>query len=249
LINSIIDRIKLRAEVHDILNAETLEGQRAVWEQLRDRLWNRAVKWIMNRDTTLSFLGVPRAQRMQIELEYKDKGGVVRYVQDCLDDVLGTLPTRDNYFWRVYASGSYTPTCCPEYLERENFEALKGGLIDRISIHTDTVEGYLRKHTGEKISRFVLLDHMDWLSRRPALLASEWEAILNQAADNTRILWRSGGRSTDDYINPVPVKYQGKETTLGEILVYNREKAAQLHKRDRVHTYGCFYIADLKGGQ
>jgi len=30
-------------------------------------------------------------------------------------------------------------------------------------------------------------------------------------------------------------------------LTYDMETAKELHKLDRVHTYGCFYIADLKG--
>ena len=244
LINIIIDKTKMRADVYDILNASTLDEQREVWQRLREKLWNKTVKFLMNRDTTLSMLGVPKAQRKQIETQYE--GGVVKYVQDCLDSVFGTLPVRDNYFWRLYATGSYTPECCPEYLERDNFEALKGGLVDRISVHTNTVEGFLRNHEGAKISRFVLLDHMDWLSFHPEALASEWDAILSRAAAKTRILWRSGGLRTD-YIEPVPVKYQGNETRLGDILTFNAEKAAELHKLDRVHTYGCFYIADLKG--
>jgi S-adenosylmethionine-diacylglycerol 3-amino-3-carboxypropyl transferase len=245
LMNSIIDKTKMRADVHDILNAETLDSQREIWQRLREKLWSRKVKFIMDRDTTLSLLGVPLSQRKQIETQYE--GGVVKFVQDCLDSVFGTLPITDNYFWRVYATGSYTPECCPEYLERDNFEALKEGLVNRISVHTDTVEGFLRKHDGPKISRFVLLDHMDWLSYHlyPALV-SEWDAILKTAAEKTRILWRSGGLRTD-YIDTVPVKYQGKETMLSEILTYDMEKAKELHKLDRVHTYGCFYIADLKG--
>jgi S-adenosylmethionine-diacylglycerol 3-amino-3-carboxypropyl transferase len=195
----------------------------------------------MNRDAILSLLGVPKAQRKQIETQYE--GGVVKFVQDCLDSVFGTLPIQDNYFWRLYATGSYTPTCCPEYLERQNFDALKGGLVDRISTHTDTVEGFLSKHDVE-ISRFVLLDHMDWLSFHPGLLSAEWNAILSRAAEKTRIIWRSGGLQTD-YIKPVPVNYRGKTAALEEILTFDMEKAKELHKQDRVHTYGCFYIADL----
>jgi S-adenosylmethionine-diacylglycerol 3-amino-3-carboxypropyl transferase len=242
IINSHIDKAKMRADVHDILNAQTMEDQQEIWHRLRKKLWSQRVKFLMNRDSILSLLGVPKAQSKQIETQYE--GGVVKFVQDCLDSVFGTLPTRDNYFWRLYATGSYTPECCPEYLERNNFEALKGGLVNRISTHTNTVEGFLRKHEG-KISRFVLLDHMDWLSFHPDLLASEWDAILSRAADKTRILWRSGGLRTD-YIEPVPVQYQGKETRLGDILTFDMDKAKELHKLDRVHTYGCFYIADLK---
>jgi len=243
LMNTIIDRTKMRVDVHDILNAKTLDEQREIWQRLRAKLWSRKVKFLMNRDTILSLLGVPKAQRKQIETQYE--GGVVKYIQDCLDSVFGTLPIQDNYFWRLYATGSYTPECCPEYLERENFEALKGGLVNRISTHTDTVEGFLRKHNGT-ISRFVLLDHMDWLSFHPTALASEWDAILSRAAEKTRLIWRSGGLRTD-YIEPVSVKYHGKETTLGEILTFDMEQAKELHKLDRVHTYGCFYIADLNG--
>jgi S-adenosylmethionine-diacylglycerol 3-amino-3-carboxypropyl transferase len=241
-INAIVDKIKMRADVHDILNAQSLEEQQSIWLRLREKLWSRKVKALMNRDSTLSLLGVPKAQRKQIETQYE--GGVVKFIQDCLDSVFGTLPIHDNYFWRLYATGSYTPECCPEYLEKENFEALKGGLLDRISTHTNTVEGFLRKHNG-KISRFVLLDHMDWLSFHPHLLASEWDAILSRAAEKTRIIWRSGGLRTD-YIDSVPVNFQGKETRLEETLTFDREKSAALHKLDRVHTYGCFNIADLK---
>ena len=243
LMNTIIDRTKMRADVHDILNAQTMDEQREIWHRLREKLWSRKVKFLMNRDTTLSLLGVPLSQRKQIETQYE--GGVVKFVQDCLDSVFGTLPIQDNYFWRLYATGSYTPNCCPEYLERENFEALKGGLVNRISVHTNTVEGFLRGHSGT-ISRFVLLDHMDWLSHHLYdALVSEWDAILNCAAAKTRIIWRSGGLRTD-YIDTVPVKFYGEERPLGEILTFDMEKAKELHKLDRVHTYGSFYIADLK---
>jgi S-adenosylmethionine-diacylglycerol 3-amino-3-carboxypropyl transferase len=243
LMNTIVDRTKMRADVHDILNAQTLDEQRQIWQRLREKLWSRKVKFLMNRDTILSLLGVPKAQRKQIETQYE--GGVVKFVQDCLDSVFSTLPTRDNYFWRLYATGSYTTDCCPEYLEQKNFEALKGGLVNRISAHTNTVEGFLREHGG-KISRFVLLDHMDWLSYHLYdALVSEWDAILRTAAENTRIIWRSGGLRTD-YIDTVPVEHHGRETRLDKILTFDMEKAKELHKLDRVHTYGSFYIADLK---
>ena len=159
--------------------------------------------------------------------------------------MFGTLPIQDNYFWRVYATGSYTRTCCPEYLEEKNFEALKGGLVDRISTYSDTVEGFLRKN-DVKISRFVLLDHMDWLSSNLYdALVSEWDAILQRADAQTRILWRSGGLRTD-FIDDIPVEFERRETKLGDILAMNTDLAAELHKKDRVHTYGSFYIADLK---
>ena len=246
-INTYIDKIaKIRGPVNELLNAPTLDAQRDIWfHRIKPKLWGRTIRTIMNRDTTMSMLGVPKAQRRQIDTQYP--GGLVKFVENCLDAVLGTLPISDNYFWRVYATGSYTPSCCPEYLERDNFQKLKDGLVDRISTHTMTVEQFLRNvDTDVKISRFVLLDHMDWLSHHlyDALVA-EWDAILDRAAPQTRIIWRSGGLRTE-YIDTVPVERDGQKYQLGDLLEMHPEQAAELHTRDRVHTYGSFYIADLK---
>ena len=84
------------------------------------------MKFAMNRDTTMSMLGVPKAQRRQIETQYP--GGLVKFIQDCVESRLSqSLPIHDNYFWRVYLNGQYTRECCPEYLQgREllkNFES------------------------------------------------------------------------------------------------------------------------------
>jgi len=243
--NIYIDRIaKFRTAVNEIFESKTIDEQKEIWYgKIRDRLWSKLVKYAMDRDSTLSLLGVPRAQRMQIEKQYE--GGIIKFMQDSLDAVFSELPISDNYFWCVYSNGSYTPTCCPEYLEEKNFTALKEGLVDRISVASDTVEGFLRKN-DVKISRFVLLDHMDWLSdKHYNWLISEWDAILDRADENTRILWRSGGLRTE-YIDTVPVDKNGKKCNLGELLTYHTEQAAELHKKCRVHTYGSFYIADLK---
>ena len=244
-INSYIDRKKeFRGYIYELLSAKTLEEQHELWfDKIKPKLLTKLIRFVIGRDATMSMLGVPRAQIRQIETQYT--GGLVKYVEDCLDSVFGTLPIQDNYFWRVYATGSYTRTCCPEYLEEKNFNALKGGLVDRISVYSDTVEGFLRKN-DVKISRFVLLDHMDWLSSNLYdALVSEWDAILQRADEKTRILWRSGGLRTD-FIDGVPVEFGGRKTNLGEILEMNTELAAELHKKDRVHTYGSFYIANLK---
>ena len=238
------DRIvRVRPHVEDILNAANLEEQRAIYEKhLRPKVWTRSLRFAMGRDSTLSMLGVPRAQRKQIDTQYP--GGVVQFVHDSLEAVFARLPLQDNYFWRVYMNGEYTRECCPEYLKEENFEKLRGGLVDKITTHTDSVQGFLDKNEVE-ISRYVLLDHMDWLSDKFfPLLEAEWTSILQRAAPHTRILWRSGGLRTD-FLNEVEVPVQGQFRQLPELLTLNPELAAELHEKDRVHTYGSFYIADL----
>ncbi len=244
MLNVYIDKIvKLRPWIDEILEAETVQQQRRIYEEhLRDRFWTRTVRFAINRDTTLSMVGVPRAQRSQVEMHYD--GRISKFVQDCVEAVLTKLPISDNYFWRVYMTGRYTHKCCPEYLKPDNFQKLKDALADRVSVHTDSVQGFLEKHDVE-ISRFVLLDHMDWLSDKYfTMLEAEWQAIYDRATPDARVIWRSGGMRTD-YVDEVRVQLDGHLRQLGELLHYNRDLAEQLHEKCRVHTYGSFYIADL----
>jgi S-adenosylmethionine-diacylglycerol 3-amino-3-carboxypropyl transferase len=236
--------IKVRPFLEQLLAAESVEQQRKIYdERIFEKFWSGLVKFAVSRDTTLSLLGVPRAQRRQIEMHYH--GGVIQYVQDCMRAVFAELPLKDNYFWRVYINGEYARNCCPEYLTEAGFHRLKAGLVDRVSTHTDSLQGFLEKHDGP-ISRFVLLDHMDWLSDRFfPLLESEWQAILRRAAPQARFLWRSGGLRTD-FVEQVRVQVDGQVTSLNRLLDYNTELAAQLHAKDRVHTYASFYIANLR---
>jgi S-adenosylmethionine-diacylglycerol 3-amino-3-carboxypropyl transferase len=246
IIKFYIDRwVKVRPAVDAILAAQTLEEQRKIYyEDLEPRFWTKPLRMFLNRDTALSMLGVPKAQRKQIEKHYE--GGVVKFIEDCIHAVFAELPLKDNYFWRVYMTGCYTHECRPEYVSEEGYQKLRAGAIDNVSTHTDSVTRFLERHDG-KISRFILLDHMDWLSDHFfPYLEDEWEAILKRADVGTRILWRSGGLKTD-FIDRVQVgRDSGKTHALTEHLTLHPELAAELHQKDRVHTYGSFYIADLK---
>jgi S-adenosylmethionine-diacylglycerol 3-amino-3-carboxypropyl transferase len=244
LIRMYIDRmIRVRPHIDAVLEAKTLDEQRDIFDRhLKEKFWSRSMRFAMNRDTTLSMVGVPKAQRLQVETQYE--GGIVKFVQDSVEAVFCKIPLADNYFWRVYMKGEYSRACCPEYLKADNFEKLKGGLIERVSTHTNSVQGFLDHYAGQ-ISRYVLLDHMDWLSDKFfPLLELEWQSILRRAAPDTRIIWRSGGLETD-FLERVNVSHGGLIRSLPEVLTFNRELAAELHQHDRVHTYGSFYIADL----
>ena len=57
--------------------------------------------------------------------------------------------------------------------------------------HTCTVTEFLLA-CDEPISRFVLLDHMDWMSSYyPEALAAEWSAIMARATPDARVIFRS----------------------------------------------------------
>lgn len=243
-VNVYIDHVaKVRPEINAILEAETVEEQAEIYDRKLSKLfWKRAIRWMMRRDTTLAMLGVPRPQRIQVEREYP--GGIASFIQDSVEAVFRKLPLKDNYFWRVYLTGEYTPSCCPEYLKPANFELLRSGLADCIETRTGSIVDYLET-TTERFSRFVLLDHMDWLSTTGhSILAREWHGIFSRSAPKSRVLFRSGGLHVD-FVDPLTIEFNGKSQRVGDILQYNRTLASELHAKDRVHTYGSFYIADF----
>ncbi|OGV71904.1 MAG: S-adenosylmethionine--diacylglycerol 3-amino-3-carboxypropyl transferase [Lentisphaerae bacterium RIFOXYB12_FULL_65_16] len=244
LLNLYINRVaRVRDQIESLLAAPTVAEQQRIYENgLHDLFWGRTLRWFLGRDTSLSLLGVPAPQRLQLERHYA--GGVAAFVEECVRAVFTALPLVDNYFWRVYLCGEYTRTCCPQYLIKEDFERLRDGLADRITTHTCSVEQFLTGH-DVRISRFVLLDHMDWLSAGDtAALQAEWQAMVDGAAPGARVIWRSAGLHVD-YVDPLNVRLGRETCRVGDLLTYHRERAAALHRQDRVHTYGSFYIADL----
>jgi S-adenosylmethionine-diacylglycerol 3-amino-3-carboxypropyl transferase len=235
---------RMHDAIDELLVAQTVEEQRILYEsKVRDRLWTPWLRWFLSRTLTLTLVGVPWPQRDQIVRQYP--GGVARFIQDAFECVVCQLPFRDNYFWRVYLQGFYTKDCCPEYLKPANFALLRERL-DRLKIHTAPLVDFLCQ--GQPgLSKFVLLDHMDWLScYNPTGLMEEWNAILATARPGARAIFRSAGLKVD-YLDHLRVNYRGLEADLGTLLRYHPDKMAALHARDRVHTYGSFYIADLPG--
>ncbi|QDT69716.1 hypothetical protein MalM25_26560 [Planctomycetes bacterium MalM25] len=239
---------KVREDIDKLLAAETIEEQREVYQRVKPAFWGPYIKWALRRDATLSLLGVPRAQRQQLEKYYP--GGIATFIEHSLDAVFTELPLKDNYFWRVYLTGEYTPECCPGYLKKENFARLKGtdgqpGLASRIHTHTTTILDHLKGADGN-YSHFILLDHMDWMAEHMKdVLALQWQEIVDRADDGAKLLWRSAAVICE-FVDPIPVTVNGQRRTLGEVLEYNRELADKLHQQDRVHTYGGFSIATLR---
>jgi S-adenosylmethionine-diacylglycerol 3-amino-3-carboxypropyl transferase len=233
---------RLRDPIQELLEAQTIEQQRAVYEEkIKRRIWTPWLRWFLSRSFTLTLMGVPWPQRDQLRAQYP--GGVAQFIRDSLEAVLCRLSFSNNYFWRVYFQGFYTLECCPEYLKRENFDRLRS-CLSRLSIHTCTVTDYLRQARAG-LTRFVLLDHMDWMScANPQALIEEWNAILASAAPGARAIFRSAGLRVD-YLDHLRVRFGSRECELGSLLRYHPEWSSELHESDRVHTYGSFHIADL----
>jgi len=245
MINFYIDScVGLRPEIKKVFSCQDISEQSSLYQKsIRSKFWGRTMRWIAGRNLTLALLGVPPAQRRQIERGFP--GGVSAFIQSRLDNVFMKTRLIENYHWRIYLFGSYTRECCPEYLKPNNFKKLKDGLVDHVSIYTGSVANFLLQG-GEPINKFVLLDHLDWLAdRNNPELTVEWQAIVNRSARDARVIWRSGGLETD-FVNRVQVQSNGKTTTMGELLHYDKDLAGELHELDRVQTYGSFFIADLR---
>lgn len=236
-------RPRLATAVDRLLAAPCVDSQREIYDRaVHPHLWSRGMNWALSRQMTLSLLGVPYPQRKEVQRQHA--GGVAGFIREAIEYVFRQLLLRDNYFWTLYLRGRYTRECCPEYLKQENFLALKASRAACIHPHTATVTDFLRA-TPERFSRFVLLDHMDWMSSyHPAALAEEWQEILAHAAPDARIIFRSA-HAQPRYLDQVAIDHEGRSGPLLRLLHFRRELAQALQSLDRVHTYAGFHICDV----
>ena len=242
--NYYIDYIaKVRDHIEAILEAQSLDEQQWIYEtHLKKRFFSPFMRRLVKSNLVLFPVGVPPQQKDILNRTYS--GGIEKRLEDCLDYVFARLPLEDNYFWQVYLNGKYSRNCCPEYLKLENFIRLKRGLVDKIQWFNGSVSDFLMQHEGP-ISRFVLLDHMDWLAANcREELNREWHWLVRRADRPARVIWRSAATEID-FLNPIEVQVDRRTVLLKEIMSYQTERARNLHTQDRVHMYGSFYVADL----
>ena len=116
-------RPALQQLVERLFEAPTLEMQRDVYEQLEPKLLNPFVRWILGLHLVQSMLGVPKSQQNMAKASFEE--GMAGYIRACFRHVFTQLSLRDNYFWKLYFYGHYTPSCCPNYLLSEHFDTLR----------------------------------------------------------------------------------------------------------------------------
>ena len=231
MIHNRLKRKGVYSETLNLLNAATIDEQRYYYREIKPQLWSAFYKWLFNRKTTMALLGVPGSQKNMID-EQVD-GGVIRFIDNALQRVFTQLPVDENYFWRVYLTGSYTPECCPNYLKKTTFEFFRRE-HQRIRTYNSYLHTFLEQHPGS-YSHFILLDHQDWLAgHQPDLLAREWRLILENARVGAKILFRSAGK----HIGFLP-------SFVFEEVTFENALTDELHNRDRVATYGSTWLAEV----
>lgn len=225
-------RSPLRHQLHALLEAQNLAEQREIYRRMEPELWGRFSAWVVKQPTAMAMLGVPRPQIQLINAQYD--GGLAEFINRQLRHVLTEVLISDNYFWRVYFTGRYTPSCCPNYLRAENFNMLRERL-ERIFTYNTTISEFLHRQDGN-FQRFVLLDHQDWLTwHAPEALDEEWRLIFEHAAADCRVLLRSA--SSELYFLPDSVRQR---------LDFRPQLTDALHGQDRVGTYGSMHLAEVR---
>ena len=215
----------------NLLAACNLEEQKWLYSTIEHELWNAFHCRIVKHPLVMTMFGVPKAQVRLIVEQYP--GGLVSYVRDKVQHVFTEILMKDNYFWRVYLTGSYTPACCPNYLKERHFASLREN-VQVIKTYTSTLTRFLKDNT-KPYSHFVLLDHQDWLAdHNLAMLEEEWRYILQCSRTGTKILMRSAS----EYLDFLP---EFVKTSLR----FSSELTLRLHKQDRVGTYGSLHLAEV----
>jgi len=194
----------------------------------------------MNNSIFLSLIGVPGPQQKLLEKQ----GGALTFLKRQVPEFFEHVPLTSCYHWRVIIEGKYSKNCCPEYLKEENFQTLKEG-VNRIVVHTGTLKEFLDQYERKDITKFVLLDHMDWFAETPQILEEEWQSFVDHSAEKSKFMFRSAALDPD-FITTTRIKVNGKETSVGQILNFHPELTEPLHKLDRVHTYSSFHVAGFE---
>jgi S-adenosylmethionine-diacylglycerol 3-amino-3-carboxypropyl transferase len=224
--------VNLRGLALALFEASSLAEQRDIYSMAEPHIWKPWLTKFLSHPALMSLVGVPPAQVRLIDRSHP--GGLQGYIRDKFRHVMTEVHARENYFWRVYTTGSYTLNCCPKYLRRENQAALSGSL-DGVRLHSTSIAGFLRGHPGT-YTHFVLLDHQDWLALHdPRALREEWELILANSRPGTRILLRSAGLDCSF----IPDDIIGR-------LRFCPDLSDSLHLTDRVGTYGSLHLAEVR---
>lgn len=222
---------KARKLTNALLEAESLEEQLAIYNELEKKIFSKIIKWLLSRHSVMTMLGVPRAQRQLILNEFED--GIAGFMAESLRHVFTELPIQNNYFWHLYIKGYYTKENCPNYLKPENFNHYKTNW-QRIHSHNTTIADFLIENPG-KYSHFVLLDHQDWLAHHDTkALDREWELILKNSNPGTKILMRSAAKEITFLPDFVKAKVK-----------FDLEASAHQHRLCRVGTYGSTYFGEV----
>jgi len=90
----------------------------------------------------------------QYQLIHRDGLRISAYVARTFDGIARTSHLRkDNYFYYNCLTGRFARDNCPSYLIKDNFLALKNGLVNNLELVTGTFMAALTSRTYTKVRR------------------------------------------------------------------------------------------------
>jgi len=132
--------------------------------------------------------------------------------------ILATNMVLDNYFYYGYIAGEYSQLCCPRYLKKENFNALRKSLNEgKLTLFEGTLVDCLKADEKTKYTVASLLDHMDWM---PPSMINEELSWLQKRMDPKGLtcFWRSYSENVHSaplkWLNPTQVPDEGDRVAM-----------------------------------
>ena len=226
------------ADLGAILQARTLEEQRAAFDKQLAPLVDKAfVRWLARQPASLYGLGIPPSQYRALSGD--SPGGIAAVLKQRVERLACGFPVQSNYFaWqafgRRYAEGA--DASLPPYLQRDNFEALRGR-ADRVRPRHGSMTAFLREAPAQSVDGYVLLDAQDWMN--DADLTALWTEILRTARPGARVIFRT---AADERLLPGRVPQP-----ILEAFHYDADLCRALGEQDRSSIYGGFHLYTLAG--
>jgi S-adenosylmethionine-diacylglycerol 3-amino-3-carboxypropyl transferase len=226
------------ADLGAILQARTLEEQRAAFDKQLAPLVDKAfVRWLARQPASLYGLGIPPSQYRALSGD--SPGGIAAVLKQRVERLACGFPVQSNYFaWqafgRRYAEGA--DASLPPYLQRHNFEALRGR-ADRVRPYHGSMTAFLHGAPAQSVDGYVLLDAQDWMN--DADLTALWTEILRTARPGARVIFRT---AADERLLPGRVP----QPILGAFH-YDADLCRALGDKDRSSIYGGFHLYALTG--
>lgn len=228
----------LSGTANRLANTQSLQEQRKIWDSmalvyfvkhgprllvwlfsklLAVLLFNRFVLWFGG--------GVPAKQYALIR---KDGIPIEEYLGRTVDGIAeNSHLCKQNYFYYNCITGHFKRDNCPSYLREENFNRLKDGLINRLTISTCFFLDELR---ARKYSKVILMDHVDWLDAKTVQELAN--TLAQQVLPGGIVIWRSASLSPP----------YSKAIADAGFTVTCLQRASEGYM-DRVNMYSSFYMA------
>ncbi|MEL7196853.1 MAG: DUF3419 family protein [Pseudomonadota bacterium] len=223
-----------KVDLHRLLEAETLEDQRAVFERELAPVFDRKfVRWLTDQPASLFGLGIPPAQFDELAGDER----MAEVLRRRLEKLACDFEIKDNYFaWQAFGRGYDRAESAPmpPYLQRANWDAMRER-IDRIDIVRSNIVQWIGNRDHASMDRFVLLDAQDWMN--DAQLDELWGRITHAARPGARVLFRTAAE---------PTMLPGRlDDAILSKWHYLEEVSADLTQRDRSSIYGGVHVYEL----